>query len=375
MEALAARCGPRAFASQAAFTASFAARNHKELHEWRERWATPERAAERRRRVWEELRRYDLLGTTDQFYESVLVVARALNWSVRDVAAPEFLQQEAPTPADSCQVGAVVRAKRPGGRPPPWWCRNPLRDHREEKRRVHAHVCPNMSVCDELIRAVAPLDFELYAYAQRQLREAIHSAGPAFSEQLADMRQASEGACVQCTACSWRPQRPYRRLPVDSEKHGRRSIFALAPNFSKPRACIRGNQRVMEVIWSEHVKGGRSKPYEHLQELVKVKPKVKPTELLPGLRPGTSSGGTAHTSAQLTLRRRNGADQISRRAPVAHASGRGRQGRARRHDSEPLTSRGRNQIKKNERQWKRRWMWSAQNLTGSGAAQRRNLRN
>ena len=128
MEALAARCGPRAFASQAAFTASFAARNHKELHEWRERWATPERAAERRRRVWEELRRYDLLGTTDQFYESVLVVARALNWSVRDVAAPEYaaclhhhclILHLPPSAASSSSSSSATTTTSPPTPPPP----------------------------------------------------------------------------------------------------------------------------------------------------------------------------------------------------------------------------------------------------------------
>jgi len=76
--------------SLAAFTASFAANDHRELREWRERWSTPEKAVARRDLVWRTLKQYDLLGTTDEFYESTLLVARTLNWSsFADVAAPE----------------------------------------------------------------------------------------------------------------------------------------------------------------------------------------------------------------------------------------------------------------------------------------------
>ena len=99
--------------SKAAFTASFAPRDHKELTEWRERWATPAAAAARRRLVWQVLNEYDLLGTTDQFYESTLVVARALNWSAHDMAAPESLQKQTPIPAESC-----AGARRPTSAPP-----------------------------------------------------------------------------------------------------------------------------------------------------------------------------------------------------------------------------------------------------------------
>ena len=97
--------------SKAAFTASFAPRDHKELKEWRERWATPAAAAARRRLVWQVLNEYDLLGTTDQFYESTLVVARALNWSAHDMAAPESLQKQAPIPAESCAAGERSEAR------------------------------------------------------------------------------------------------------------------------------------------------------------------------------------------------------------------------------------------------------------------------
>ena len=41
----------------------------------------PEKAVARRDLVWRTLKQYDLLGTTDQFYESTLLVARTLNWS------------------------------------------------------------------------------------------------------------------------------------------------------------------------------------------------------------------------------------------------------------------------------------------------------
>ena len=81
--------------SKAAFTASFAPKDHKEIKEWRQRWAVPAKAAARRRLVWELLNEYDLLGTTDQFEESSLVVARALNWSVHDMAAPDHLLKQA----------------------------------------------------------------------------------------------------------------------------------------------------------------------------------------------------------------------------------------------------------------------------------------
>ena len=75
--------------SLAALTASFAANDHRELREWRERWSTPEKVAARRDLVWRTLKQYDLLGTTDQFYESTLLVTRTLNWSLHDVTAPE----------------------------------------------------------------------------------------------------------------------------------------------------------------------------------------------------------------------------------------------------------------------------------------------
>ena len=247
--------------SKAAFTASFAPKDHKEIKEWRQRWAVPAKAAARRRLVWELLNEYDLLGTTDQFEESSLVVARALNWSVHDMAAPDHLLKQTPNAGDSCasaRAAARSAVKRHWlGKPWPWWCRNPTLDYNAEKARVHSRVCPNRTACEELIRQVAPLDHELYARARQWLRGTIAAAGPGFSAQLSEMRKASKRACAECTACSWRPQRSLGRLPRDSERNGRRSIFALAPNFSKPRTCVRGNQRVMEIVWSEHVQGGK----------------------------------------------------------------------------------------------------------------------
>ena len=211
--------------------------------------------------MWELLNEYDLLGTTDQFEESSLVVARALNWSVHDMAAPDHMLKQTPNAGDSCasaRAAARSAVKRHWlGKPWPWWCRNPTLDYNAEKARVHSRVCPNRTACEELIREVAPLDHELYAHARRWLRGTIAAAGPAFSAQLSEMRKASKRACAECTACSWRPQRSLGRLPRDSERNGRRSIFALAPNFSKPRTCVRGNQRVMEIVWSEHVQGGK----------------------------------------------------------------------------------------------------------------------
>ena len=107
--------------SKAAFTASFAPKDHTEIKEWRERWAMPAKAAARRRLVWQVLNEYDLLGTTDQFYESTLVVARALNWSAHDMAAPESLQKQAPIPAESCAAGERSEARaHAAGSPLPW---------------------------------------------------------------------------------------------------------------------------------------------------------------------------------------------------------------------------------------------------------------
>ena len=147
--------------SKAAFTASFAPKDHKEIKEWRQRWAVPAKAAARRRLVWELLNEYDLLGTTDQFEESSLVVARALNWSVHDMAAPDHLLKQTPNAGDSCasaRAAARSAVKRHWlGKPWPWWCRNPTLDYNAEKARVHSRVCPNRTACEELIREVVPL--------------------------------------------------------------------------------------------------------------------------------------------------------------------------------------------------------------------------
>ena len=100
----------RLLSSLAAFTASFAASDHRELREWRERCSTPEKAVARRDLVWRTLKQYDLLGTTDEFYESTLLVARTLNWSLH-VTAPERACSSA-IPARSSWSVALRRDSR-----------------------------------------------------------------------------------------------------------------------------------------------------------------------------------------------------------------------------------------------------------------------
>ena len=93
-----------------AFTASFAANDHRELREWRERWSTPDKAVARHDLIWRTLKQYDLLGTTDEFYESTLLVARTLNWSLH-VTAPERACSSA-IPARSSWSVALRRNSR-----------------------------------------------------------------------------------------------------------------------------------------------------------------------------------------------------------------------------------------------------------------------
>ena len=99
--------------SLAALTASFAANDHRELREWRERWSTPEKAPARHELVWRTLKQYDLLGTNYQFYESTLLVTRTLNWSLHDVTAPERACSSA-CPARSSWSVAPPRDSRVG---------------------------------------------------------------------------------------------------------------------------------------------------------------------------------------------------------------------------------------------------------------------
>ena len=45
---------------------------------------------------------FDVLGTTDRFLESSLLVARALNWSVYDALPPTNRMSEAPQAGETC---------------------------------------------------------------------------------------------------------------------------------------------------------------------------------------------------------------------------------------------------------------------------------
>jgi hypothetical protein len=39
----------------------------------------------------------------------------------------------------------------------------------------------------------------------------------------------------------------------------RKEVLRLAPNFSDPTACLRGQQQLMSKVWSEHPAGGRAR--------------------------------------------------------------------------------------------------------------------
>ena len=240
--------------SKSAFTASFAPKSHKELKAWSARWETAGLHAERRALALKVVRSFDVLGTTKRFDETTLLVARALNWSVGDAASPVSHRDAAPQAAETCMA-----RRRMAGAQLPWWCRVPGRDPIVEQRRVHRRVCPNATACAELIRAVAPVDHELYALARAHLDAAVAAAGPSWVEQLAQLRQLNKSPRLASQArCVWRTKFPRLLGGPAAEKNGRKLVYNAVPDFrSNSTACVPGDQAVMQHMWAEHRMGGR----------------------------------------------------------------------------------------------------------------------
>ena len=174
--------------SKAAFTASYAGLAHQEVEEWGRRWARPGLAAERRAAVLRAVASFDILGTNDRFDETALLIARAVGWRAADAA-----QGLASVPPSEMCNGlpprtALAAAARQKGQM--WFCRDSSKPYKEERARVQAHVCPNRSACEALVRAVAPLDHELYARANARLDAAVASGGAELAEQLRELLKA-----------------------------------------------------------------------------------------------------------------------------------------------------------------------------------------
>ena len=248
--------------SKAAFTASYAPVGNKDLVAWKRNWDNPEIAAQRRSLAVRMASGFDVLGTTERFDETTLLVAQALNWSTADAAQAPSKRDAAPQPSDSCMThkrGYLAGLRNLG--PWPWWCRVLGRDKAAEQRRVHLRVCPNQTACALLIRQIAPVDHELYALAKTRLAAAIARAGPSWGAQVAEVKRinrAPKRSFDREMLCAWRTIRPMVIGGKEAEKNLRRIVYAAAPNFtSSETACIPGAQQVMKHIWAEHRMGGR----------------------------------------------------------------------------------------------------------------------
>ena len=107
-------------------------------------------------------------------------MGRALNWSVAAVALPSRSNWAMPgSEGQSCTSTPSLK----------WRCRSRRRHGESEMRRVHAHLCPNMTACEELVRHVAPVDHAIYAHAikyftrvkqghQSGMAESTHNVSP-----------------------------------------------------------------------------------------------------------------------------------------------------------------------------------------------------
>ena len=201
--------------STAAFTASFAGLEHRDVTEWKARWADPQRAKERTATVWRVLRSFDVVGTLERFDESNLVLGRAIGWAPQWSRAP-------PVESPSCLHRKWMKG------PPKWYCVVVGRPPALEKRRMREHVCPDRKKCEALVRNVAPLDHALYEYAEEQLRRKVREGGAAFAAGL----RASKVNQRPPSRCEWVPlaQHP----PV--------------PDFTARGGCIRGDQGVLSVV-------------------------------------------------------------------------------------------------------------------------------
>ena len=211
--------------SKAAFTASFAALDHAEVTAWKARWADANASAARAAAAHAALGAYDVVGTTERFDESTLHVARRIGWSVND-AVVRWRATHAVQPAETC-------IKHPPGRPgAPWWCRDPRLPPKKEKARVHARVCPDRKACEEMVRQVAPVDYELYARATKALDAAAADGGAPFAAELRRMKRARGAAAAAA-------------LPLDAPAAagGRQP----ASGARRPQAGARGGARVQRL--------------------------------------------------------------------------------------------------------------------------------
>lgn len=260
--------------SKSAFAASFAPIGHGDLMQWQKRWSTDTARSRRRDLAHRVLSAFDVLGTTERYAESTLLVGRRLNWSVFDSAPSPDRSDMAPQPAETCMrrgPRAATSLERM------WWCRNPLRSPDSERRRVHARVCPNMTECRELIRKIAPVDHELYERARAHLDAAISVAGPSFqddlrkyrllSSPLAEVAPRARFLARDAVRCSWQRMRNVGRPGgyliggPEAEANGRALVWQYAPNFTlSSSACVPGDNTVMRVVWSESRNGGRVAP-------------------------------------------------------------------------------------------------------------------
>ena len=260
--------------SKHAFAASFAPLGHRDLTEWRLRWRTANQTAERRALALRVVRSFDLLGTTERFNEANLLIARRLNWSTLDAAAPAPHLQSAPQAAETCAN------RRVSVTPKMWWCRVPGRDPLMEKKRVHARVCPDMQKCAALVRSIAPVDHELYAIAKAAIERDVAEAGESFAQGLKELKRLTKSkneladlaGRTRPNRCTWRAMKPYLIGGPALELNNRRLVMAAAPNFSSPAdgACIPGDDATMRAVWSEHRFGGRVAPGWPASNLVPI---------------------------------------------------------------------------------------------------------
>ena len=249
--------------SKAAFAASFAPLGHPDLVAWRQRWSTPDRIAKRRSYAKRVVATFDVLGTTERFPESTLLVGRLLNWSTFDCVPNPEKADMAPQPAETCMNR---RAWQPSNRM--WWCRDPSRPADAERRRVHQRVCPNVTRCRELISEIAPVDEELYQHAKDHLDRAVAAAGPRLQDDLRLYRDLTTKGSTAATKahylsharqrCAWRRLKPLLIGGPRLEADGRRLVWQAAPNFTAAdKPCIQGDNDIMRLVWTEHRQGGR----------------------------------------------------------------------------------------------------------------------
>mmetsp|Transcript_22312 Transcript_22312/g.55508 ORF Transcript_22312/g.55508 Transcript_22312/m.55508 type:complete len:402 (-) Transcript_22312:109-1314(-) len=252
--------------SKAASTAGFAPRTHPEVRAWVKRWGSLKAYSERRARVWQSVKLYNVVGTTELFDETNLLVARALSWDPSDAASP-IHQHKIPQAGASCNLMLRMERRQRGERSP-WWCRDPTLDRGSEQRRVHHAVCPNRSACEQLIRDVAPVDYELYEHARQSVQKRIASAGRVFGQQMRELLSAKRN--FMAPRCIWRPLHPFVIASARRQAAGSTWLRKFVPDFGRNGTCVQGDQAVMQVIWIEHGRGGRTKPGFPLSNLIRI---------------------------------------------------------------------------------------------------------